>query len=73
MQAPLTTKQADLLDFIRIWMAEHRGAAPTRREIGRNWAGGKSVGNVQAHLKRLHAKGYIIVHPGQKQGITVRA
>lgn len=69
MSAPLTTKQTDILDAIKLWMAEHRGTAPTRRELAK--ACGKSVGNVQAHLKRIAAKGFITVHAGERQGISV--
>ncbi len=67
---PLTTKQADVLDAIKLWMAEHRGLAPSRRELAA--AMKKSVGNIQSHLERLAQKGYISIEPGARQGITVR-
>lgn len=69
MRPPLTTKQAEMLDEIKIWMVEHRGVAPSRRELARKM--GKSVGTIQGHVDRLAHKGYVIIHHGQRQGIVV--
>lgn len=69
MRPPLTTMQAAMLDEIGDWMQVHRGVAPSRRELARKMD--KSVGTIQAHIERLATKGYLIVHAGERQGITL--
>lgn len=53
----LTTKQQEVLDFIRQWIRE-RGYPPTLREIGSRF-GIKSTNGVNDHLKALENKGYL--------------
>lgn len=53
----LTRRQAQLLDVVRAYMAQH-GRAPTWREIG-DRMGIASTNGVHDHMKALRRKGYL--------------
>ena len=56
----LTTRQAEILDFIRENI-EHTGMAPTRAEVALRF-GFKSKNAAADHLRALEQKGYIKLH-----------
>lgn len=55
---PLTPRQAEILAFIRDWIAQN-GSAPTVRDIAREFEI-KSTNGVNCHLQALQTKGAII-------------
>lgn len=55
---PLTPRQAEILAFIRDWIAQ-TGSVPTVRAIAQGFEI-KSPNGVRCHLKALHDKGVII-------------
>lgn len=65
----LTTRQAQILEFIRAHVAE-RGYPPTLREIGAAF-GIRSTNGVSDHLVALERKGYLALHPSRSRGIRV--
>jgi repressor LexA len=68
--AALTTRQAEILDFIRRTLVES-GAPPTREEIAGAF-GFRSLNAAEQHLQALHKKGLIDLVPGTSRGIRLR-
>lgn len=66
----LTPRQAEVLAFIRRYIAEHNGASPTRREICAG-LGMKSSSDVHQLLQRLKERGHIDWAPRQARAITI--
>jgi len=66
----LTTRQRAALDFIRAYMAENEGVAPTYREIARA-AGIATTSGTWQMLSNLKKRGYIDYQPGQRRTITL--
>jgi SOS-response transcriptional repressor LexA len=54
---PMTTRQADVLVFVRMYMSRE-GRSPTLREIGAG-VGIRSTNAVSGHLEALQAKGHL--------------
>ncbi|MBL8395465.1 MAG: transcriptional repressor LexA [Candidatus Accumulibacter sp.] len=69
MVAPLTTRQREILDFIRSTL-ENLGAPPTRAEIASAF-GFASHNAAEEHLKALARKGIIVLEPGSARGIRL--
>jgi len=69
MTAPLTARQARVLEIIRS-ETEARGFPPSIREIAERM-GIKSPNGVKCHLDALAAKGYIDTDPGVSRGIRL--
>ncbi|HCT41874.1 MAG TPA: LexA repressor [Moraxellaceae bacterium] len=65
----LTTRQAEILDFIRENI-EHTGMAPTRAEVALRF-GFKSKNAAADHLRALEQKGHIKLHPELSRGIQL--
>lgn len=65
----LTTRQAEILDFIRERIAEN-GIAPTRAELALRF-GFKSKNAAADHLRALEQKGYIKLHKELSRGIQL--
>jgi len=65
----LTTRQAEILDFIRENI-EHTGMAPTRAEVALRF-GFKSKNAAADHLRALEQKGYLKLHPELSRGIQL--
>lgn len=65
----LTTRQAEILDFIREHI-ERNGMAPTRAEVAIRF-GFKSKNAAADHLRALDQKGYIRLHPELSRGIQL--
>ncbi|MFN3585948.1 MAG: transcriptional repressor LexA [Moraxellaceae bacterium] len=65
----LTTRQAEILDFIREHI-EHNGMAPTRAEVALRF-GFKSKNAAADHLRALEQKGHIRLHPELSRGIQL--
>jgi repressor LexA len=65
----LTTRQREILDFIRASIRRD-GVAPTHREICRRF-GYSSYGTAHKHLKLLEKKGYLRRHWNQKRGLEL--
>ncbi|MDP2227080.1 MAG: transcriptional repressor LexA [Moraxellaceae bacterium] len=65
----LTTRQAEILDFIRENI-EHNGMAPTRAEVALRF-GFKSKNAAADHLRALEQKGYIKLHAELSRGIQL--
>lgn len=68
--APLTARQAEILDFIRRTLVE-RGAPPTREEIAGAF-GFRSLNAAEQHLQALQKKGLIELVPGTSRGIRLK-
>ncbi len=68
MQA-LTTRQAEILDFIRECVAQN-GMAPTRAEVALRF-GFRSKTAAADHLRALEQKGYIKLHAELSRGIQL--
>lgn len=66
----LTTRQRQILDFIREQL-EESGMPPTRAEIA-NALGFKSANAAEEHLKALKRKGVIDLVPGASRGIQLK-
>lgn len=69
MAAPLTTKQAEIYQFILQYTKEH-GYPPAVREIGAA-VNLKSPSTVHFHMKKLEAEGYIQKADGKTRAITL--
>ncbi|MCK4966024.1 transcriptional repressor LexA [bacterium] len=69
MKGSLTERQSRILEYIRLEIAQ-RGFPPTYREIGRQF-GIKSTNGVNATLKALEKKGYLIRHSKLSRGIEI--
>lgn len=68
--AELTSRQAEILAFIRSFMHE-AGMPPTRAEIARA-LGFRSANAAEEHLRALQRKGVIELLPGASRGIQLR-
>jgi len=68
MTAPLTTRQTQILDFLRTSI-EEKGYPPSLREVGD--AVGLTTGSVHNQLVTLQAKGYIVRDPGRPRALTL--
>jgi repressor LexA len=66
----LTTRQRDILDFIREWVESH-GYPPSVREIGEA-VGLVSPSSVAYQLKELERKGYLRRDPNRPRAVDVR-
>ncbi|TJY64926.1 transcriptional repressor LexA [Sinimarinibacterium sp. CAU 1509] len=66
---PLTSRQTEILDFIRRQIAE-QGLPPTRAEIV-NAFGFRSLTAADDHLRALARKGAIELRPGASRGIRL--
>ena len=69
METPLTARQAEILEVIRLHIAEHR-RPPSRPELAR-LLGVASTHGVFKHLAALAKKGAIELMPGSARGIRV--
>lgn len=69
-QRPLTKRQAEILAFLRSYIAEH-GYAPTLDAIGRHFAIG--LANTHALLKAIQDKGHIAREFNRARAITIVA
>ena len=69
MAAPLSSKQAEIYQFILQYTKEH-GYPPSVREIGEA-VGLKSPSTVHFHMKKLEAEGYILKADGKTRAITL--
>ncbi|QID18069.1 transcriptional repressor LexA [Nitrogeniibacter mangrovi] len=69
MSERLTTRQQEILDFIRLTQQEE-GRPPTRAEICTAF-GFKSPNAAETHLRALAAKGVITVDNGRARGIRL--
>lgn len=65
----LTTRQAEILDFIRE-QVEATGMAPTRAEVALRF-GFRSKNAAADHLRALEHKGYIKLYPDRSRGIQL--
>ncbi|HHQ4644374.1 TPA: transcriptional repressor LexA [Aeromonas veronii] len=66
---PLTPRQAEVLELIKVNMSE-TGMPPTRAEIAQK-LGFKSANAAEEHLKALAKKGVIEIMPGTSRGIRL--
>ena len=69
MPASLSSKQAEIYQFILQYTREH-GYPPSVREIGEA-VGLKSPSTVHFHMKKLEAEGYILKADGKTRAITL--
>lgn len=69
MSLQLTTRQSNILDFIRDRL-EHAGQAPTLEEIGQAM-GLAHVSAVLKHVRSLEAKGRLAIEPNRSRGIRL--
>ncbi len=69
MSLQLTTRQSNILDFIRDRL-EHAGQAPTLEEIGQAM-GVANVSAVLKHVRSLEAKGRLQIEPNRSRGIRL--
>lgn len=69
MMEPLTTRQSQILNFMRHQVTEH-GYPPTVREIGKA-VGLASSSTVHGYLSRLEEKGYIRRDPTKPRAIEI--
>ncbi len=69
MPEPLTSKQAEIYDFILQYTREH-GYPPSVREIGAA-VNLKSPSTVHFHMKKLEAEGYIQKADGKTRAISL--
>ncbi len=69
MAAPLSSKQAEIYQFILQYTRDH-GYPPSVREIGEA-VGLKSPSTVHFHMKKLEAEGYILKADGKTRAITL--
>jgi DNA-binding IclR family transcriptional regulator len=69
VRAPLTDRQASVLDTIQEFIQRH-GISPTHRELGA-LLGITSPNGVSAHLRVLERKGYIEHLPAAARGIRL--
>ena len=71
MSLHLTSRQSNILDFIRA-RVEHAGQAPTLEEIGQAM-GLPNVSAVLKHVRSLEAKGRLSIEPNRARGIRLVA
>jgi repressor LexA len=69
MSLQLTSRQSNILDFIRDRL-EHTGQAPTLEEIGQAM-GLANVSAVLKHVRSLEAKGRLVIEPNRSRGIRL--
>ena len=69
MSLHLTSRQSNILDFIRDRL-EHAGQAPTLEEIGLAM-GLPNVSAVLKHVRSLEAKGRLLIEPNRPRGIRL--
>ena len=69
MSLHLTSRQSNILDFIRERL-EHAGQAPTLEEIGQAM-GLPNVSAVLKHVRSLEAKGRLLIEPNRPRGIRL--
>jgi repressor LexA len=69
MSLQLTTRQSNILDFIRRHL-DHHGQAPTLEEIGQAM-GLANVSAVLKHVRSLEAKGRLQIEPNRSRGIRL--
>jgi repressor LexA len=69
MSLHLTSRQSNILDFIR-GRLEHAGQAPTLEEIGQAM-GLPNVSAVLKHVRSLEAKGRLLIEPNRPRGIRL--
>jgi repressor LexA len=69
MSLQLTSRQSNILDFIRARM-ERGGQAPTLEEIGQAM-GLPNVSAVLKHVRSLEAKGRLVIEPNRSRGIRL--
>ncbi|MEP7185712.1 MAG: transcriptional repressor LexA [Rhodanobacter sp.] len=69
MTLQLTSRQSNILDFIRDRL-EHAGQAPTLEEIGQAM-GLANVSAVLKHVRSLEAKGRVVIEPNRSRGIRL--
>lgn len=69
MNAPLTPRQSEILELIRLAI-EETGMPPTRAELATT-LGIASVNAIEDHLRALERKGAIVLTPGVARGIRV--
>ena len=69
MSLQLTSRQSNILDFIRDRL-EHAGQAPTLEEIGQAM-GLPNVSAVLKHVRSLEAKGRLVIEPNRSRGIRL--
>ena len=69
MSLQLTSRQSNILDFIRARL-EHSGQAPTLEEIGQAM-GLPNVSAVLKHVRSLEAKGRLQIEPNRPRGIRL--
>lgn len=69
MSLQLTSRQSNILDFIRDRL-EHAGQAPTLEEIGQAM-GLANVSAVLKHVRSLEAKGRLQIEPNRPRGIRL--
>lgn len=67
----LTTRQRDVLEAIRTYIAQHR-YAPTMRELC-SILGFQSTNAVTTHYRQLRRKGYINWEPGSARAVSLTA
>lgn len=69
MSLQLTSRQSNILDFIRA-RVEQGGQAPTLEEIGQAM-GLPNVSAVLKHVRSLEAKGRLVIEPNRSRGIRL--
>ena len=69
MSLHLTSRQSNILEFIRVRMAQ-AGQAPTLEEIGQAM-GLPNVSAVLKHVRSLEAKGRLVIEPNRSRGIRL--
>ncbi|MDE3211347.1 MAG: transcriptional repressor LexA, partial [Pseudomonadota bacterium] len=69
MSLQLTSRQSNILDFIRARL-EQTGQAPTLEEIGQAM-GLANVSAVLKHVRSLEAKGRLLIEPNRPRGIRL--
>jgi SOS regulatory protein LexA len=69
MSLQLTSRQSNILDFIRA-RVERGGQAPTLEEIGQAM-GLPNVSAVLKHVRSLEAKGRLVIEPNRSRGIRL--
>jgi repressor LexA len=69
MSLQLTSRQSNILDFIRA-RVEQGGHAPTLEEIGQAM-GLPNVSAVLKHVRSLEAKGRLVIEPNRSRGIRL--
>lgn len=70
MQYSLTQKQADLLAFIRRYMAESGGVAPSYDEMV-TATNGKNKSNIYRLIAGLEARGHVSKLKGQARSLVL--